>query len=143
MRAVGENPSCPLISQLLWTQVRYKVDRQECQYVTQEEYSAGTLTTISANFRAYDSMEEGVKGYFEFIQLARYANLKGITSPRKYLETIIADGYATGKQYVDHVMNLINLYNLTQFDVLQFRFRSLLSLRKLMLIPVDVLLSIR
>lgn len=84
---------------------------------TQEEYSAGTLTTISANFRVYDNMEEGVKGYFEFIQLARYSNLKGITSPRKYLETIIADGYATGKQYVDHVMNLINLYNLTQFDV--------------------------
>lgn len=83
---------------------------------TQEEYSAGTLTTISANFRVYDSMEEGVKGYFEFIQLARYSNLKGITSPRKYLETIIADGYATGKSYVDHVMNLINLYNLTQLD---------------------------
>lgn len=84
---------------------------------TQEEYSAGTLTTISANFRAYDSMEEGVKGYFEFIQLPRYSNLKGVTSPRKYLENIIADGYATGKQYVDHVMNLINLYNLPQFDV--------------------------
>jgi hypothetical protein len=62
-------------------------------------------------------MEEGVKGYFEFIQLPRYSNLKGITSPRKYLETIKDDGYATGKQYVDHVMNLINLYNLTQFDV--------------------------
>ena len=84
---------------------------------TQEEYSAGSLTTISANFRAYDNMEQGVKGYFEFIQLPRYSNLKGITSPRKYLETIIADGYATGKQYVDHVMNLINTYNLTQFDV--------------------------
>ena len=83
---------------------------------TQEEYSAGTMTTISANFRVYDSMEQGVKGYFEFIQLPRYSNLKGVTSPRKYLENIIADGYATGKQYVDHVMNLINLYNLTQFD---------------------------
>lgn len=84
---------------------------------TQEEYSAGTMTTISANFRAYDNMEEGVKGYFDFIQLPRYSNLKGVTSPRKYLENIIADGYATGKSYVDHVMNLINLYNLTQFDV--------------------------
>jgi len=83
---------------------------------TKEEYSAGTLTTISANFRAYDNMEEGVKGYFEFIQLPRYSNLKGITSPRKYLETIIADGYATGNSYVDHTMNIINLYNLTQFD---------------------------
>lgn len=83
---------------------------------TQEEYSAGTMTTISANFRVYDSMDQGVKGYFEFIQLPRYSNLKGVTSPRKYLENIIADGYATGKSYVDHVMNLVNLYNLTQFD---------------------------
>ena len=109
---------------------------------TQEEYSAGTLTTISANFRAYDSMEEGVKGYFEFIQLARYANLKGITSPRKYLETIIADGYATGKQYVDHVMNLINLYNLTQFDVIAVPIPKPTEPTKTDANPVDVLLSI-
>lgn len=84
---------------------------------TQEEYSAGSLTTISANFRAYDSMEEGVKGYFDFIQLPRYSNLKGVTSPRQYLTNIKNDGYATGSKYVENNMNLINLYNLTQFDV--------------------------
>lgn len=109
---------------------------------TQEEYSAGTLTTISANFRAYDNMEEGVNGYFEFIQLARYANLKGITSPRKYLETIIADGYATGKSYVDHVMNLINLYNLAQFDVIAVPIPKPTEPTKTDANPVDVLLSI-
>ena len=110
---------------------------------TQEEYSAGTLTTISANFRAYDSMEEGVKGYFEFIQLPRYSNLKGITSPRKYLETIIADGYATGKSYVDHTMNIINLYNLTQFDgVVAPTAPSTPSKTTTKANPVDVLLSI-
>lgn len=104
---------------------------------TQEEYSAGTMTTISANFRVYDSMEQGVKGYFEFIQLPRYSNLKGVTSPRKYLENIIADGYATGKSYVDHVMNLVNLYNLTQFDapVLQPAAKSTED-------PIDVAISI-
>ena len=84
---------------------------------TQEEYSAGSLSTISANFRAYDSMEEGVKGYFEFIQLPRYANLKGVTDPRQYLQNIKDDGYATGSQYVNNTMNLVNLYDLTQFDV--------------------------
>ena len=83
---------------------------------TKEEYSAGTLTTIRSNFRAYDSMEEGVKGYFEFIQLQRYSNLKGVTSPRQYLQNIKNDGYCTGSQYVDHTMAIINLYNLTQFD---------------------------
>lgn len=49
---------------------------------TQEEYQPGTLTTISDNFRVYGSMDEGVRGYFEFIQLARYQNLRGITDPR-------------------------------------------------------------
>lgn len=83
---------------------------------TQEEYTAGTLTTIKDNFRVYDSMEEGVKGYFEVIQLARYQNLRGITDPKEYLETIKADGYATSSSYVDNNMKLINQYNLTEYD---------------------------
>ena len=83
---------------------------------TKEEYSTGTLTTIRSNFRVYDNMEAGVKGYFDFIQLSRYSNLKGVTSPRQYLQNIKNDGYATGSLYVDHTMALINLYNLTQFD---------------------------
>lgn len=83
---------------------------------TQEEYTAGTLTTIRDNFRVYDSMENGVKGYFEFIQLSRYENLKGITDPKTYLETIKADGYATSSTYVDSLMEIIKLYNLTSYD---------------------------
>lgn len=83
---------------------------------TQEEYEPGELTTIKDNFRVYDSMEEGVKGYFEFIQLERYQNLRGITDPRTYLETIKADGYATSSTYVENNMKLIEDYKLTQYD---------------------------
>ena len=83
---------------------------------TQEEYEPGTLTTIKDNFRVYDSMEEGVKGYFEFIQLERYQNLRGITDPRTYLETIWNDGYATSSTYVENNMKLIEQYDLTQYD---------------------------
>lgn len=83
---------------------------------TQEEYTIGTLTTIKDNFRIYDSLDEGVKGYFEFIQLSRYSNLKGITDPQTYLETIKADGYATSSTYVSNNMKLISQYNLTQHD---------------------------
>lgn len=83
---------------------------------TQEEYEPGTLTTIKDNFRVYGNMEEGVKGYFEFIQLSRYQNLKGITDPKKYLETIKSDGYATSSTYVQNNMRLIEQYNLTQYD---------------------------
>jgi hypothetical protein len=83
---------------------------------TQEEYEPGVLTMIADNFRVFDSMEDGVKGYFEFIQLARYQNLKGITDPQKYLETIKADGYASRSTYVQSNMDVIEQYNLTQYD---------------------------
>lgn len=83
---------------------------------TREEYTVGTFTTIKDDFRVFDSMEEGVKGYFEFIQLKRYQNLKGITDPQKYLETIKADGYATSSTYVESNMAVLKQYDLTKYD---------------------------
>ena len=83
---------------------------------TKEEYTPGTKTTIRDAFRVYDSMEDGIKGYFEFIQLDRYHNLRGITDPKRYLETIKADGYATSSTYVADNMRLIEQYALTRYD---------------------------
>lgn len=83
---------------------------------TKEEYQPGVKTTIKDAFRVYDSMEDGIKGYFEFIQLDRYHNLRGITDPKKYLETIKADGYATSSTYVADNMRIIEQYNLTRYD---------------------------
>ena len=83
---------------------------------TCEEYEVGVLTQIKDNFRVYDSLEEGVKGYFDFISASRYANLKGVTDPKTYIENIKADGYATSSQYVKNLLNLVSTYNLTQYD---------------------------
>lgn len=83
---------------------------------TQEEYTPGELTTIKDNFRVYDSMEEGIKGYFEFIQLPRYQNLKGIYYYKTYLQTIKADGYATSSTYVENVSRVVEQYELTKYD---------------------------
>lgn len=83
---------------------------------TQEEYKAGVLTNISANFRAYPTVAEGVKGYFEFISKPRYANLKGITRPLAYLKTIKADGYATGSNYAENIYKTITTYGLDRYD---------------------------
>ena len=83
---------------------------------TKEEYTVGTLTTIRDNFRVYDSMEEGVKGYFDFISTKRYSNLKSANDPRTYLERIKADGYATSSTYVNTNMNTILKWNLTSWD---------------------------
>ena len=83
---------------------------------TKEEYKAGILTDIKANFRAYDSMDEGVNGYFVFISSKRYSNLKEATTPKEYLEMIKADGYATSSTYVNTNMSCINKYDLTKYD---------------------------
>ena len=83
---------------------------------TKEEYTQGQLTTIRDNFRTYDSMEDGVKGYFDFINTKRYANLKNATTPREYLEFIKRDGYATSSSYVNLNMNVISRHDLERFD---------------------------
>ena len=83
---------------------------------TKEEYVVGTLTNIRDNFRVYDSMEAGVKGYFDFINTSRYENLKGVKSPEEYVKRIKADGYATSSKYVDNIMRVIRDNKLTRFD---------------------------
>lgn len=83
---------------------------------TKEEYKAGTIITIRDNFRVYDSMDAGVKGYFDFISTNRYKNLKTATTPKQYLEYIKADGYATSSTYVSDTMAIVTKYNLTKYD---------------------------
>ena len=83
---------------------------------TKEEYTVGTLTTIRDNFRVYDSMEDGVKGYFDFISTNRYANLKSASTPKEYLELIKKDGYATSSSYVNINMSCITKYDLDKYD---------------------------
>lgn len=69
-----------------------------------------------SDFRVYDSFEEGVLGYFTFIDWSNYSNLKGVTDPQTYCENIYRDGYATDSNYVDKLMSLIREYNLTLYD---------------------------
>lgn len=83
---------------------------------TKEEYKKGVLTEIYDNFRVFDSMEDGVKGYFDFISTKRYTNLKTATTPEQYLTFIKADGYCTSSVYFERCMNAVKKHNLTQYD---------------------------
>ena len=83
---------------------------------TKEEYTVGTLTTIRDNFRTYANMEEGVRGYFEFIQAKRYTNLKAAKTPKEYLTLIKQDGYATSSTYVNTNMSCISKWDLEKWD---------------------------
>ena len=83
---------------------------------TKEEYVKGKLTTITASFRAYTTMQAGVAGYFDFINAPRYKNLKKATSAANYCELIKACGYATSSRYVDMLKAIIKKFNLTYYD---------------------------
>lgn len=83
---------------------------------TKEEYTPGTLTTIRDYFRAYASMEEGVKGYYDFISTTRYKNLKTATDYKTYAQMLKADGYATSSTYVTTLCKTVTKYNLTAWD---------------------------
>ena len=48
-------------------------------YKTSEQRSDGTYYTITAKFRKYSTLSEGIKGYYEFLQYPRYKALKGVT----------------------------------------------------------------
>lgn len=83
---------------------------------TKEEYKVGVLTTIKDNFRVYDNMEDGVKGYFDFINTKRYENLRTADTPQKYAELLKADGYATSSKYVSTLVSYVTKYDLVRFD---------------------------
>lgn len=83
---------------------------------TMEEYTPGTLTPISDNFRVYDDMESGVRGYYEFLELARYRNVREQDTPETYLSEIKTAGYDTSSTYVQDVLAVVAAHNLTEWD---------------------------
>ena len=93
--------------------------------VTGEYYSSG-YTEVTADFQAYDSWEESVYWQGWYLQNRKfspssktyvYGNLQGVRDYKEFCRLLKADGYATGPKYDDHLIELIEKYNLTKYDV--------------------------
>lgn len=84
---------------------------------TNECYDGKTYTQITAAFRAYDSLEESVADYYNLIcGSSRYAGAVNNGNAESAITAIKNGGYATSPTYIKNVMNIINSYNLTQYD---------------------------
>lgn len=84
---------------------------------TKECYDGKTYTNISAYFRAYNSLEESVKDYFDLIcKSSRYRNALVAETPRACITAIKNGGYATSPSYVTTIMAIIDGNNLTKYD---------------------------
>ena len=91
--------------------------------VTKEEYKVGVITNITADFRKYPSIDESIKDHSLYLSQAmngkklRYEGLTTETNYRKAIQIIKNGGYATDSQYINKICNLIERWNLTQYDV--------------------------
>lgn len=84
---------------------------------TQECYDGKTYTNITACFRAYDSLAESIRDYFDLIcNLSRYANAIHSKSPLECITAIKNGGYATSPTYINTIMAIIKENNLTKYD---------------------------
>lgn len=83
---------------------------------TKEEYTVGTLTTIKDNFRVYDSLSEGIDGYFQFLSTTRYAPVRAAKDYKTYINALKNAGYATSSTYVNTLCRIVDNYNLQRFD---------------------------
>lgn len=83
---------------------------------TKEEYVKGQLTTITARWRVFNNMADGVKGVFDFLSAKRYENLKGAATVEYFAKMVKADGYATSSSYTNNIINVVKTLNLTVWD---------------------------
>lgn len=103
--------------------LKYRKDRVTCNSGVfndggSEQNPDGSYSSLSDSTKwyAFENIEMGVLGYFQFISISNYSNLKGVTDPYKYLQNIKEDGYATSLDYVDNVYAVIKKWNLTKYD---------------------------
>lgn len=90
---------------------------------TKEQKPDGTEYTIQADFRKYPSIQESLGDHSAYLNGAkngsalRYAGLKGCNDYKKAIQIIKDGGYATDVSYVQKICNIIERWNLTQYDV--------------------------
>jgi N-acetylmuramoyl-L-alanine amidase CwlA len=83
-----------------------------------EQNKDGSYTLLPSDtaWYAFDNMEKGVEGYYQFINIKNYDKVKLATTPEDYLKELKNAGYATDLAYVDKVMAVIKRWNLNKYD---------------------------
>ncbi|KRN99706.1 glucosaminidase domain-containing protein [Companilactobacillus kimchiensis] len=90
---------------------------------TQEDDGTGSLYSISSNFRKYPSYKESLEDYVSLLRGGTSGNSQIYAGAWKSNATTYKDAtkyltgrYATDTTYADKLNNVIEKYNLTQFD---------------------------
>lgn len=84
---------------------------------TGEEYTVGVHTTIRANFRAYNSMQQCALNYYELLNTKLYEKVSSNVDYATQMRQIKECGYMTSSTEVNSVLSIIKKYNLTKYDI--------------------------
>lgn len=84
---------------------------------SKEQRPDGSYYDITDQWFKFKNMEDGVKGYFEFISIPNYDPVRqNITDPIKFVEVLGQCKYYTSLTYPQNIKRVINSHNLTQYD---------------------------
>ena len=102
--------------------LKYRQGRVSCNNGTffdggSEQNPDGSYRPITDSWYNFDTMEAGVEGYYQFINISNYAKVKEAADPLTYLQEIKNAHYATSIDYVKNVYNVVTKWNLTTFDI--------------------------
>ncbi len=75
---------------------------------TKECYDGKTYTTITDSFRAYDSLADSVRDYFDLLSNKRYSASLKASTVKECITIIKNGGYATSPTYIDTIMKFYN-----------------------------------
>lgn len=93
---------------------------------TTEQDSGGNSYSITATFCVFDSISDSIRQHSIFLwnvkngESYRYRAVAGVKDYQEAIQIIKDGGYATDVEYVDKLCNVIEKYNLTQYDTAQW-----------------------
>jgi len=110
------------------------------------EYYNGVLTYTSDDFRAYKNPLQSFKDHSLFLhENPRYSNLFELDflDYKGWAHGLKSSGYATSPTYAEKLINLIEQYNLNEFDKKAKSFKNLGYILLVVLIAIFTLLLIK
>ncbi|WP_125766790.1 glycoside hydrolase family 73 protein [Lapidilactobacillus wuchangensis] len=82
-----------------------------------QEYVNGSWITVNAQFRKYPDWNASIEDHGNFLYSnSRYSSLLGVTEYQKVTQILQNAGYATAPNYAQVLNQIIEQYNLVQYD---------------------------
>ncbi|WP_082882671.1 glycoside hydrolase family 73 protein [Paenibacillus swuensis] len=83
---------------------------------TWEVYNGTRVNNVTANWRVYDTIDDGFRDQDLLFHNSRYYHVRTASTPVEQTQALYRAGYATDPAYPTKLQNLISVYNLYQFD---------------------------